>query len=147
MAIVPPAFGRTMKQNFIKRVLYRLRQHYGLSLEYTRLGDPTVNLETGAQEQVETTFTVAKAVRLPRKLFRDSNLGNILPQFRYGGTYDKQTRRVILEKSMLPLDFVPRNDTDYIVIDNSRWNVKEVAEIDQRLGYVILVEALEGAEI
>lgn len=135
-----------MKQNFIKRVLYRLRQSYGLSLTYTRLADPTVDLETGVQSQNETTFTVKKAIRLPRKLARDSNLGNILPQFRYGGTYDKQTRKIVIEKVMLPSDFIPRNDTDYVVINEERWNVIEVLEIDYQLGYVILVEALEGAE-
>jgi hypothetical protein len=135
-----------MKQNFIKRVLYKLRQSYGMSLTYTRLGSPVVNLETGVQSQTETEYTIKKAIRLPRKLFRTNELGNIFPDFRYGGTYDKQTRKIVLEAAMLPAAFIPNIDIDVVTISSQRWVVKEVHEIDYQLGYVILVEALEGAE-
>lgn len=132
------------KLRFIKRVLYKLRQDYGLPVTYVVLGDPTIDYETGEQTIPETSYSISKMIKLPQRL---SSFGKeVSSPFNYGGQSDRTKTRFVLEEREVPSGLTPDNRNQYILVDGSRFDVIEIVKLEDNSGYLIFTEAYEGAE-
>lgn len=130
-----------MKTQFIKRTLYNLKRRYGDSADYYRVTSEVVDDRTGVTVQTRQGFTVKRLIRLPHQL----QIG-IMESGEVGGVFDKGKRRFILDAKDLPADFIPDSE-DYIVFNLERYNVKEVEELDDRVGYLLECVFMDGAPL
>jgi len=132
---------------FIRKVLYQLKQRYGIKVDYYRVTATTVDDETGAVSTTKTKFTIRKAIRLPDKRTRgfqyDLSFIAANKNFTMGGTYDRDTRDFIIDRRDIPKEFEPALE-DYILLNNERYNVKQVVELDEGQGYYLTAEATES---
>lgn len=135
---------------FIKKVLYHLKQRYGAKIEYYHVTSNTTDDETGIGSILKLKFVIKRAIRLPDKRTRgfqyDLSFIAANKNFTMGATYDRNARDFIISRSDLPKDFEPGIE-DYILMSNQRYNVKQLIELDFKQGYYISGEATEGESL
>jgi hypothetical protein len=135
----------TNQLQFIRRVLYRLKRRYGATADYYRISANTVDESTGLSTQTRTKYTIKRVIRLPVRLIRDNEYQTSFltanRNFIYGATYDKDIQVFVIDAKDITI--TPSHD-DYIIVGDSRFNVKEVEKLDYNLGYTVIAEAIEG---
>ena len=119
---------------------------YGRPATYKKITDISVDYKTGEQAESETTYNLSKVIRLPRKTSSFTRLLGQLGIFNRGGETDKTYTEFILDARILPSGFVPEVRNDYLLVNDKRYNVEEIEELDGQLGYFLMTEAHEGAE-
>jgi len=132
--------------NYIKRVLYKLRQDFGKPATLIQIGDITVDYKTGLQTSSNVSYELTRIVRLPRNTTSFARIGMALGIFNRGGESDRTTADYIIDAAILPQDVIPDIRQNYLIIEGKRYNIIKVAELDNRLGYLVTTEAIEGAE-
>lgn len=132
--------------NFMRRVLYKLRQDFGRPVTLVQVGDITVNYKTGAQEQTKITYVLPKVVRLQRQTSSFARIGMALGIFNRGGETDKTFTDFIIDAAILPDGVVPDLRGNYLIVESKRYNILKVVELDSQLGYLVTTEAYEGSE-
>lgn len=132
--------------NVTKRVLYRLRQDYGMPVTLVQVDDITADYKTGTQVKSTTTYTLKKVVRLPRNLSSFFRLGAALGVFNRGGEVDRTVAEYIIDAATLPSGVVIDLRKHYLIVEGQRFNILKVTELDYRLGYLLTTEAVEGSE-
>lgn len=132
--------------NFIKRVLYRLRHLYGVTASLVEVSNITTNYETGVQEITTTTHTINKIIKLPRQTSSFARTLATLGILNRGGESDKTVTDFIIDARILPSGVVPSLREQYIIVNEQRFNIKSVEELDDNLGYWLQTEAYEGME-
>jgi hypothetical protein len=84
-------------------------------------------------------------IRLPIRLIRDNEYESSFltanRNFVYGGTFDKSIQIFVIDAK--DISIVPSID-DYLIIGDSRFNIKDVSKLDYNQGYLITAEAIEG---
>jgi hypothetical protein len=132
--------------NFIKRVLYRLRQDYGRTISLVEVTGITTDYKTGEQTQTTMTYTINKVVKLTKKMSSFIRVGLALGIFNRGGSVDKTIMDFLFDAKVLPVGIEPNMREQYIICDSQRFNIISVARLEGDLGYLVSTEAIEGAE-
>lgn len=130
---------------FIKQLLYTLNRNYGAQIDFYRNGLQTVDNVTGSIAVARTKYRIRRAIRLPDRRSRVSqiDLSFIRLKSTPTGDYDVTDRELILETKQLPKGFVPTIG-DYVVFDHVRYVVKTVVALDLRLGYFLTIGSTDG---
>jgi len=135
---------------FVRRVLYSLKRQYGFSLDIYRRTAGEADLKTGKMVgKKRQKFSIVKAIVLPtilaRKFSYDLSYIAANKNFTYGGFYDINSRIVIIDAIDLPQDFEFIIDTDYVVYDSKRYDIKTAEMLEQRQGFLLNIKATEGS--
>ena len=130
----------------INQTLYSLKRLWGGSFSIYSVGDATVNHLDGTQNEPATVIHVKRGIILPGKHIRDIkhtiSMISANKAFVTGGTYDKTARTFIVDRVDAPnLDLT---ESDYIIYDNKRYEVKEFQEYEFDSAWVIAGQAIEG---
>ncbi len=142
--------ARRNRLRFVKRTIYRLKRSYGVPLDlYTQtLGD--TDTRTGEKTISYTKAHIRKAIVQPARTHREFvyDLAYISANkdFTTGGFFDASDRRVILDRSDLPADWVMNND-QFVIFDNRRFDVKSYYEFETNTGYILVLRESVGQKI
>lgn len=135
---------------FIKSVLYTLKRAYGIPANLVWRTGQTVDLETGVITVTHDSVKVDRAIVLPFSRDRDFayDLTFIASNknFTYGGLFDKNRRKVYVDKDDLPSDFEIKLGY-YFVIQGKRFDVKVVDDYGNGLAYDLDVEQLTNIDL
>ena len=134
------------KLDFIKRVLYRLRHTFGLTVSLVEITNSSVNYLTGEQELIKATYEIPKVIRLPRNTSSFMRLKMALGIFNRGGESDRTVTDFIIDAATLPIGIVPDLRKNYLLVNGQRFNIKRITELDNQYGYLVQAEAFEGME-
>jgi hypothetical protein len=137
------------KLKHIKQTLYRLKQRMGLPLYYHVIDEHDTDPDTGNKTTVLSVINIKKAVVLRAREFRsfvyDLAFISANKDFTTGGFFDPEDRRAIFEAK----DLEGHNPQiwDYFIFQNKRYDVKEVFELENDFGFVVMARMLRGQEI
>lgn len=131
------------QQRFLRQLLYTLKRNYGDTVTLYHGGASSTNIETGARTVVQSWFTIKKAIVLPSKLGRETQLGiteiSANKKFMYGMSYDASVRTFVLDGRDLPSNFELNKD-DWIRYENRRYNIKDITEFEQFAGWIVVAK-------
>lgn len=130
----------------INQVMYSLKRLWGGSFSIYQMGDATVEHLVGTRDIPRTVIHIKRGIVIPGKTIRDieRNISMISAnkQFIYGGTYDTTAKMFIVDRVDAPnLDLT---ESDYIIYDDRRYEVKEFQEYEFDSSWVISGQAIEG---
>lgn len=135
---------------FIKRTLYTLKRDFGLPLNIVWRDSSSANLETGEKTVVKDSQQVSRGIILPSTVDRNFvyDLAFIASNknFTYGGFFDQQRRRVIIDKDDLPSDFKIEVGY-YIVFNGNRYEVERVDEFEHNAAYVLQAKQIANIDV
>lgn len=131
---------------FIKQTIRSLKRDMPTRVVIHRRASESVDVETGKKTVSTDSWTVNRAIVLAghvnRKFVYDLTFIAAAKNFTYGGHFDTDERRLIIDRADLPSGWEPKRD-DYIVIDKVRY---EVQTFDNFADFAIVydVKALRG---
>lgn len=137
------------KLKHIRQTIYRLKQRMGLPIYYHVIDEHETDPETGQKTTVLSVINIKKAVVLRAREFRsfvyDLAFISANKDFTTGGFFDPEDRRTIIQAS----DLNGHNPQiwDYFIFQNKRYDVKEVYELENNFGYVLLARMIRGQEV
>lgn len=127
----------------IQQTLYQLKREFGLQTNIVWRTSSTPNIKTGKMTVLKDSITVKRAIVLPSKIDRsfEYDLAFIASNknFTYGGFFDKQRRRVIIDRRDLAADFEIKVGY-YLIFDGNRYEIEAVSEFEERAGYLIIAK-------
>ena len=125
----------------LRRIVYTLKQQFGWRVTYLVNNGATINVETGITSRNDTKIPIKKAVKLPKKVFRQtiSVFGKTTL-----GDYDKADVLCIVDPSDL-MGSRPKLE-DHIEADGLRFSIGKFEELDGRVGYLLYLTALVDEE-
>ncbi len=130
----------------INQTLYSLKRLWGGSFSIYSVGDATANHLDGTQAEPATVVHVRRGIILPGKHVRDAkqtiSMISANKSFVFGGTYDRTARTFIVDRVDAPT--LNLTESDYIIYDNKRYEVKEFQEFEFDSAWVISGQAVEG---
>lgn len=130
----------------INQTMYSLKRLWGGSFSIYSVGDATTNHLTGTQNEPATVVHIRRGIILPGKHMRGIkqtvSMISANKSFVYGGTYDTTARTFIVDRVDAPT--LNLTESDYIVYDNKRYEVKEFQEFEFDSAWVIAGQAIEG---
>lgn len=133
--------------HFIRQTLYTLKRQYGFELDVYRITNSVTDVETGVKVVSRVKYTVDRAIVLPSSLIRkdayDLAYFAANKNFTYGATFDVDTRMIVLDADDLPIDFEIKLD-DFIVFNGERYQIKKSDQLDNNLGFAIIMQLLKG---
>lgn len=129
---------------FIKHVLYRLKKRYGIPATFYKRGIPTTeDIMSGTTAVNWDPYYVRRAILFPSLWQRkfDYDLAYIATNnnFTYGGLYDRNRRRLIVDARDLPPDVLWSQD-DAVHTEGRDYIIKEVSEFERNRGWVFILE-------
>lgn len=137
------------KLNFLKRSVYKLKRSYGVPVQYYQVPSHDIVPETGVKTTGSTLINVSRAVVLRSRQFRsfvyDLAYISANKDFTEGGFFDPEDRRVLFDKKDLK-GITPTAD-DYMIINNSRYDVKEVLSFEEDSAFICLARKIRGGVI
>lgn len=130
----------------INQVMYSLKRLWGGSFTIYQMGDATTNHLTGTKNVPRTVTNIRRGIIIPGKSTRD--IGQTISMisankaFASGGSYDTTARLFIVDRVDAPnLDLT---ESDWIVFDDRRYEVKDFQEFEFDSSWVIAGRAIEG---
>lgn len=130
----------------INQVMYSLKRLWGGSFTIYQMGNATANHLTGTKNIPRTVTSIRRGIIIPGKSTRD--IGQTISMisankaFASGGSYDTTARLFIVDRVDAPnLDLT---ESDWIVFDNRRYEVKDFQEFEFDSAWVIAGRAIEG---
>jgi hypothetical protein len=128
----------------IRSLLYQLKRAYGRKAYINRRGIEILNYETGQKSALSSSLFIKRAILMPG--FATRNFMPGIPFAIQGGVYDIKSRPLIIDrKDLKDTEFDVINLTDYFVIHGSRYDIKDIENLDYKLGYYIVVQEQKGA--
>lgn len=130
----------------INQTMYALKRKWGGSFVIYQMGDATVNSQTGVRNVPQAVTPVRRGIIMPAKTIREAmqtiSVISANKTFVSGGSYDSSTKTFIVDRVDAPnLDLT---ESDWIVYDNRRFEVKEFQEFEFDSAWVITGKAIEG---
>ena len=129
----------------IRKVIYHLKMRYGLTLEYFDPTGQTHDPKTGAITRQFTQITINRAVILPTDLSRSFiyDLAYIASNknFTEGGFFDKNLKKIIIDKEDFPQDFLP-DVNHHMEFDGGRYEILSIQIFEDRRAYLFNVEGI-----
>jgi len=146
------------RQNLLRRsklILYKLTRLYGIPCTFYRSLATTVDLKVGSLVRTWDTYLFQRVILLPKKWTTDFeyDIGYLAANknFTYGGLFDQTARLVIVEERQLPATLRNTEQVfrkqDNVVIDNLRFEINQIDDLDQNAGHILLVKAIPNAEV
>jgi hypothetical protein len=135
-----------------KGLLYSLKRRFGCPLDVYNQSPESIDLTTGRATITKSSIQIARAIIMPSQVHRsfsyDIGYLKANSNFTYGGIYTEGTRQIIIDRADLPPGYtIDSTDQFYIVYDGCRYEIKEVAEFEYKLAYLITANRLDGAII
>jgi hypothetical protein len=134
----------------IRQTLYVLKRAFGNMVTIYRFLESDTDYKTGIKTNVTESYVVRKCIILPLKITREviQTISEISANknFVYGGSYDSDLRDVVIDARDLPTGYSPRQN-DYIVYNDQRYELKNIAELEQKTGWLISGKAVIGPAI
>ncbi len=132
----------------IRRVVYHLKMRYGLAIVYLEPTGQTHDAKTGDVTRQYNQIKIRRAIILPSNLHRAFvyDLAYIASSknFTEGGFFEKDLRRIIIDRKDFPKDFKP--DTNHhMEFDGNRYEIRAVQIFEDRKSYAFSVEAVQDA--
>lgn len=131
----------------IRNVIYRFQRLFGVAVSYRTVGTSSVNVQTGEVTLPESEIAIRKAIIIDRKKYPDIDydLSFIAANknFTYGGVFTRVERVMILLGRDLQ-GTVPKLE-DYTIFQDKRYNIRNIEELDSKLGYILVLEAVDHA--
>lgn len=138
------------KFRFAKTVLYSLKRRYGFPFDIYRNVSVSTDLETGIMTKVKRKIHIKRVIVLPTRQLRDFvyDLSYIAANknFTYGGYFDVDDRRIIIDRKDLPSDF-DINLNDWTVFKHKRYEIKEISDFEWDRAIGLIVHSVEGAPV
>jgi hypothetical protein len=141
--------GGIVNRNLSRRInqnLYSLKRLWGGSFTIYKLNDASTAHLTGVKDIDATVIHIRRGIVMPGKSIRDvkTNISMISANksFAFGGTYDTTARMFIVDRKDAP--DLELTESDWIVFDNQRYEVKEFQEFEFDSAWVIAGQAIEG---
>jgi len=136
---------------FIKNVIRSLKRNYGMPITFYKYITATENIETGVVDTVLKIIPVRRAIILQSRWQADFvyDLSYIAANnnMTYGGLFDRTQRRIIIDALDLPDGVLPISNSDFCVIEDRWYVVKESFEFEHRHAFLFLIKAIGGQEI
>jgi hypothetical protein len=130
----------------INQTLYSLKRLWGGSFAIYSVGDATVNHLDGTQQEPATVVHIRRGIILPGKHIRDVkqtiSMISANKSFVFGGSYDRTSRTFIVDRGDAPT--LNLTESDYIIYDGKRYEVKEFQEFEFDSAWIIAGQAIEG---
>jgi hypothetical protein len=130
----------------INQSLYSLKRLWGGSFSIYSVGDATVNHLDGTQQEPATVVHIRRGIILPGKHIRDVkqtiSMISANKSFVFGGSYDRTARTFIVDRGDAPT--LNLTESDYIIYDGKRYEVKEFQEYEFDSAWIIAGQAIEG---
>jgi len=125
----------TTNRNLERRnraTIYQLKRLHGSTVTLFRLSAGSVNLTTGKKHYKKPLeVTIPRCIVLPQLTTRNQTQTTAMTgsgkQFMYGGFYDHDNVRFLIDPAELTHEFEIAID-DYIVFDDVRYDVKDIRE-------------------
>jgi hypothetical protein len=133
------------KLKHIKNNVYRLKQQMGLPIAYHIIDQHAVDTQTGIKNTVLRVIHIKKAIVLQTHEMRSFIYELINRNFREGGFFDPEDRRIIIDTK----DFngYKPNISDFLIFQNVRYDIKEINEYENNYAYEFLVRKIRGQQI
>lgn len=134
--------------NFINNLFYRLKFAYGMPVDLHKIDTHTLQTDTGSKTTVLEVIHIKNAVVLRARDFRsfvyDLAYISANKDFTTGGFFDPEDRRVLLDAK----DLSSRPEIgDYFIIQNQRYDIAELYELEDNSGYDCLCRKIKGQNI
>lgn len=130
----------------INQVMYSLKRMWGGSFTIYQMGDATVDYLVGSKDIPRTVIHIRRGIVVPGKSVRDVersiSIISANKTFVTGGTYDTTARLFIVDRVDAPN--LNLTESDWIVFNNRRFEVKEFQEYEFDSAWVIAGRAIEG---
>lgn len=142
-----------MKNGYLRRklrqVLYDLKRKFGEDVEVYFEGEKTLDTRTGEITVAKTMVKVRRAICLPENL----NLGFVYSiqfiransNFAQGGYFHQGDRIFIIDGKDLQGSKITLNS--YVIFQEQRYNVKDMTDLDQLEGILVICKRVEGQPI
>lgn len=131
---------------FIRKILYRLKRRYGSQVDILYRKSSVTDRATGEKVVSKGGVRVKRMICLPSQVHKEfaydltfiANNKN----FTYGGLYDTNQRRFIVDVRDLPRDFEITTDM-WLIYDGVRYDVKQTQRFEENYGVSVLAEQVE----
>lgn len=98
-----------------------------------------VDYKTGVQTVSTTTYTIKRALRLPRHI---SNYAKLRIALGIMGQTERTIEEFIIDKMPVTVNL----KSDYLIVEGKRFNIIKIVELENGLGWHLSTEAYEEAE-
>lgn len=135
----------------IEQALYRLKRAYGQQAEIVWTVSTGPADDAGVCPVVRDSISVKRAIVLPNRLSTDFayDLTFIASNknFTYGGLFDINRRRIIVDRRDLPTDFRIDVVGYWLVIGGKRYDIEQADALDYNAGFEIVAKQAKQVEI
>lgn len=139
---------RRNQLGFMREALYGLKQNYGILVDVYRKDSTTINLETGKKTVTQSRFRVRRAVLIPSTLMRKMDFSGMDSDFNFGAFFDIANKVILIEGNDIPKNYrfdTNSPDTNWIVIDHKRYDIKETYDLDLNYGVMLALRRVPGS--
>ena len=129
-----------------RQIIYRLKRAFGQSITYVQIIATDYNITTGKMSRYKNAIAIRRAIVLPKDIKRDFiyDLSYIAANknFTYGAYFDHGKRVFIIDVRDIPT--IQPSINDQIIFDSLTYNVAKIEHTEDRKGYILLGEIVEG---
>lgn len=133
---------------FLRRALYQLKRDYGYEAALYRTVVGATDLGTGEKSVTRIKYKIAKCIVIPFAAqalgFYSSAYLKAAREFAYGGLQDQDVKQIIIDGADLPAGFRVQQE-DYLVYEHKKFEMVKFMEMEQGLGWQLLMNGLRGA--
>lgn len=139
-----------MDIKFIRNILYSLKRRFGLPMEFVYKLTSSTDSRTGKVTITKESFRVNRAILLPSVVERtfsyDLTFIASNKNFTYGGLYNTDERRIILDGIDLPNQFEPKAGQS-VIFNGKRWDIKKVQQFQIGKGFLLTAKQVTNIDL
>lgn len=128
----------------IKRLLYSLKRRFGTCMDFYRETDTVTNIETGLTTFNHCKFHIDDGIFLDQREGVRNPVNKILDQF--AGMMDTYDVAILIDGNDFCDNYIPELN-DYVIIENQRYEIQNIQEVDENESYFITLTEYVGSEI
>lgn len=136
------------KLGFVKNTLYDLKKQYGRPIALYKT-TTTNDLQTGKRTVTRIKYPIRKGILLPESYITTKiySLSYIAANknFTYGALFNRKVKIILIDQS--DIRGIRIEPEDYIVLDNRRYDIKNIEDLEFNTGYIIIGEQIEGVTV
>ncbi len=133
---------------FIRDILYKMKQDYGVPVKYGILEKNSIDPLTGLNTVSKRVYAIKKAILLPTKLSRkfaqDIAYLAANKNFTYGALFDEKISIYMIDARDLPKSLVLNMD-NFLFSKHERYVIKTAEILEHDCGWLLTVETHVGA--
>jgi len=135
-------------QRTYRQVLYSLKKQYGDTITVCQNITASTNYITGAKSYTCSRTKINKAILLPTNIGRKTDyklpMMSANKMFIFGATFDVGSKIIVIDIRDVPTYFELSMD-DWILIENERYEITGVEELEYHAGWVLGLKRIIGA--